>query len=256
MQSIAIRFEAMRKEERIGLAVALGLHLLLVLAFLLQPSRAEVFDRGERMTVNLASEVGLAATAPQPVPDSRAAMAPELADTVSPPVTESDPVASTSAAASDTPIPRSTARPQPEPNRAPQTGGGSRIGDNFLTGAGNSTASDDGRIPASQIGASAQASVVQAIVRQIRPHWNAPSGVDAEKLVTILAFDLNEDGTLKGRPRVMAQSGDTAANRPQKDIHAERAIRAVIRAAPFDLPPEYYNAWKSVRGARFDRNLS
>jgi len=23
-----------------------------------------------------------------------------------------------------------------------------------------------------------------------------------------------------------------------------------------DLPPEYYNAWKSIRGARFDRNLS
>lgn len=75
-------------------------------------------------------------------------------------------------------------------------------------------------------------------------------------LVTILAFELKEDGSLKGRPRVIGQSGETPANAPQKDLHAERAVRAVQKAAPFDLPPEYYNAWKSIRGARFDRNLS
>ncbi|HEX5645200.1 MAG TPA: energy transducer TonB, partial [Erythrobacter sp.] len=71
-----------------------------------------------------------------------------------------------------------------------------------------------------------------------------------------LAFELNEDGSLKGRPRVIDQDGINASNRPQASLHAERAIRAVQLAAPFDLPAEYYNAWKSIRGARFDRNLS
>jgi hypothetical protein len=130
------------------------------------------------------------------------------------------------------------------------------VGDNFLGGAGSSTKTDETRIPASQIGASAKASIIQAIVRQIRPHWSAPSGLDAELLVTELSFDLNEDGTLKGRPQVLRQSGINESNRPQASLHAERAIRAVVQAAPFDLPPEYYNAWKSIRGARFDRNLS
>ena len=107
-----------------------------------------------------------------------------------------------------------------------------------------------------RIGASAKASLIQAITRQIKPHWSAPQGVDADQLVTVLSFRLNEDGSLAGTPRVVSQSGETAANRPQKALHAERAIRAVQLAAPFDLPPEYYNAWKSIDGARFDRNLS
>lgn len=252
MQAIAAN-----REERVGLGVALGLHLLLVLAFLIQPGRIDVMDRPERMTVSLASEVGLEATAPAPVAESRAAIAPELADEVTPPSPEQQPDTSSAATSTNTPRRTETRTPQPrQPDTPPQRGGGTRIGDNFLTGSGNSTVSDDGRVPASEIGASAKASIIQAIVRQIRPHWNAPSGVDAELLVTNLAFELNPDGSLKGRPRVMSQSGETVANQPQKDLHAERAVRAVQLAAPFDLPEEYYNAWKSVRGARFDRNLS
>ena len=69
---------SLRKEERIGLGVAIGLHVLLVLAFLLQPAKREAIEPTQRMTVNLASEVGMEATAPEPVPESRAAMAPTL----------------------------------------------------------------------------------------------------------------------------------------------------------------------------------
>jgi hypothetical protein len=165
------------------------------------------------------------------------------------------------------PQPRATRQPQkreraPErtrerPRETPKKqSGGSRIGSDFLGGAGSSTSTEETRIPASQIGASAKASLIQAIIRQIKPHWSAPQGVDADELVTVLSFRLNEDGSLAGRPRVVSQSGVTAANSPQKDLHAERAIRAVQLAAPFDLPDEYYNAWKSIDGARFDRNLS
>ncbi len=251
MQAIAAN-----REERIGFGVALGLHLLLVLAFLIQPGRGEVMPLPERMTVSLASDIGLEATAPAIVPESRAVIASELDDTVTPPAPEDvlEVTRSTDATPKTT---TTTSRSQPRTSEAPpERSTGSRIGDNFLAGAGDFTASDDARIPASQIGPSAQASIVQAISRQIKPHWNAPSGLDAEQLITILAFRLNEDGSLAGRPRVVRQAGITDSNRPQADLHAERAIRAVQRAAPFDLPPEYYNAWKSIGGARFDRNLS
>ena len=73
---------------------------------------------------------------------------------------------------------------------------------------------------------------------------------------TVLAWDLNPDGTLNGSPRVVRQEGITDANRAQAQRHAEQAIRAVRLAAPFELPPQYYSAWKRISDFRFDRKLS
>lgn len=248
------RYANMPYEERIGLLVALILHLLVVAAFVLQPVRREVLDIPDRMTVSLTEDVGLSSTAPNPVDEARAALAPELGEQT--PAAQQSPAKPQAAPSRNNQAitaPRRENRPK-EATQQPARAG--QIGENFLEGSGSSRASDDTRIPASEIGASAQASLVQSISRQIKPHWNAPSGVDAELLVTELAFELNEDGTLRGRPRVLRQSGINASNRPQAALHAERAIRAVQLAAPFDLPAEFYNAWKSIRGARFDRNLS
>ena len=240
-----------------GLAAALGLHLLLAAVLLFQPRPDDVLEPPERMTVSLASEVSLRSTAPDPVADSRAAMAPVLAEEVEAAVEQPRPARLRERTAADPSPVRATRSPARETAPTPpRQAKGTQIGENFLDGSGSSRTSDDTRIPASEIGASARASLVQAISRQIKPHWNAPSGVDAELLVTELAFELNEDGSLKGRPRVLRQSGTNDSNRPQASLHAERAIRAVQLAAPFDLPAEYYNAWKSIRGARFDRNLS
>ncbi|AOL22742.1 hypothetical protein Ga0102493_111718 [Erythrobacter litoralis] len=261
-----------RSEDRTGLLAALVLHALLVAVLALQWSMSPPPPVSQRMTVSLASEVGLEATAPDPVPESRAAIAPTLAESPAPEAeavpaeTRAQipaPQTPTRTAARESAPSRERSRPDRQPARGTpsrpareEPAGGSRIGENFLEGAGSSTTTDETRIPASQIGASAKASIIQAIVRQIRPHWTAPSGADAELLVTELAFDLNEDGSLKGRPRVLRQGGVNDANRAQQALHAERAIRAVQLAAPFDLPDEYYEAWKSIRGARFDRNLS
>ena len=74
----------LKREERIGLGIAAGLHAALLLAFLVQPDKREAIEPVERMTVNLAGEVGLEAEAPEPVPESRAAMAPTLADEPAP----------------------------------------------------------------------------------------------------------------------------------------------------------------------------
>ena len=260
-----------RNEEKVGLAAALVLHGALVAVLLMQAARTEVSVFPERMTVSLATEVGLEAASPDPVSESRAAIAPTLSDEPAP---APEPARSERVERAATPPQRTTRTATPQPTRdrsrpdrtppkaatAPATpaerGGGSRIGDDFLAGAGSSTTTTETRAPASQIGASAKASIGQALARQVKPHWTAPQGLDVDQLVTLVDFDLNEDGSLKGRPRVRSQSGVNDSNRAQAARHAENAIRAVQLAAPFDLPAQYYEAWKSVRGARFDRNTS
>jgi hypothetical protein len=265
-------FDNLRREERIGLGIAVALHVALVAALLIRPGRPPVFEPPERMTVSLAPDVGLEATAPDPVPESREAIAPTISPEPAPPLPEPAiqprPAPRAVATPPPRPQPRATTAPRQEQTRPRQAqrpspptpvkkpAGGSRIGADFLPGSGSSTTTSETRIPASQIGASAKASVVQQIIRQIKPHWSAPQGADADLLVTVLSFKLNPDGSLAGTPRVISQSGITDANRPQAKLHAERAIRAVQLAAPFDLPDEYYNAWKSIDGAKFDRNLS
>lgn len=266
-----------KSEDGIGLVAAIALHVLLVVAmaaqFLFTAKQPEI---PERMTVSLATEVSLESTAPDPVAEARAAIAPELAQEPAPEIEET---ASEPTPDQTTPPPRPQTQPQPrpqtrttqpdttprrrpEPARQPprerpaERPGASRLGDNFLDGPGASRTTDETRLPASQIGRRERASIVQSISRQLKPYWDAPSGLEAEQLVTVLSFRLNEDGSLAGRPRVVRQSGITDSNRPQAPLHAERAIRAVQRAAPFDLPDEYYNVWKSINGASFDRNLS
>lgn len=95
------------------------------------------------------------------------------------------------------------------------------------------------------------APLAQVMYRQVKPYWSAPQGLDAELLVTVLRFRLNADGSLAGTPEVIHQSGMNANNTAQVQPHAERAIRAVRLATPFDLPEELHDRWKLVT-LRFD----
>ncbi|MGX7926589.1 energy transducer TonB [Tsuneonella sp. HG094] len=265
-------FADLRREERIGLGIAVVLHLALAAAFLVQSSKRVAVSPAEKMTVNLATDVGLEATAPEPVAESAAAIAPTLAPEPAPPQPTVQPLPE------QRPIPRATVtppKPRPltrptqastEPRRRPDTpstrarstpkpAGGSRIGSDFLPGAGDSTTTRETRVPASQIGASAKANLFQAIAREVRPKWQPPSGPEVEQLVTKLRFRLNADGSLAGRPEIVRQTGITDTNKPQAGRHGEQAIRAVQLAAPFDLPEEYYEAWKVVT-VDFDWKLS
>ena len=267
---------ALQQEERIGLAVAVLLHGALVAVLLQQALRTEVLAFPERMEVSLVGEVGLDAAAREPVPESRMAIAPTLGDEAPPPAetapsppqqrTEVAPpqprpsaTPTPSARPSPTPSPRTAASPAPRstprPTPTPTRTGGSRIGDDFLSGQGSSTRTDETRAPAATFGSSDRAALSSAITRQIRPHWNAPSGADAEKLVSIVNWDLNRDGSLKGRPSCRVEpSSITESNRPQASLHCERAIRAVQLAAPFNLPEQFYDRWKALEW-QFDRRL-
>jgi len=259
-------FANLRREERIGLGLALALHAALGAALLIQPANREAIPPVEKMTVNLASDVGLEATAPEPVAESRAAIAPVLAPEPAP-MAEPEPAIRPRP---EPPRPVATQPPRPRPTTAsdprrrpdapasqvrPKPAGGNRIGADFLPGAGDSAAMRETRVPASQIGASAKASLFQSIAKELRPKWQPPNGPDVELLVTKLRFRLNADGSLAGRPEVVRQTGANDTNRTQASRHAEQAIRAVQLAAPFELPAEYYEAWKIV-SVDFDWKLS
>ena len=139
----------------------------------------------------------------------------------------------------------------------PRQAGGSRIGNDFLRGVpGARTTGPAQNPPTAAIGPAVKSALAGAISRQLKPRWSAPQGVDADKLVTYLTWSLNRDGTLAGTPRLVRQDGINEANRPQAQRHAEQAIRAVQLAAPFNLPEEYYDAWKRVAEFRFDKRLA
>ncbi len=250
----------LKREERIGLGVAAAAHVALLLALMFDAwDDRQALPMPERMEVSLASEVSLESTAPDPNAEPRAAVAPVLAPEPAPPVeAQPEPVIRERTrpeqrpTVRERPTPRATRTPEPRETQPP-TGG--TLGSDFLEGITTGERNDTRGTPAQRAGPAVQASIGSAMARQIKPHWNAPQGVDAERLVTILSWDLNPDGSLKGRPRIERQEGINDSNRPQASLHAERAIRAVQLAAPFDLPEEYYDVWKSPRNIRFDRNL-
>ena len=194
------------------------------------------------------------------VAESRASIAPTIADEPAPaPVPTAQPapqptpqprldrpVAATTPAPADARTRRRPDRAIAQPKAATRAGGGSRVGDNFLAGMGDSTRTAETRAPAAALGASARASLLQGIVREVKPHWQPPSGPDVDQLVSKIRFRLNQDGSLAGRPTMVSQRGENATNRAQAGRHGEQAIRAVQLAAPFDLPEQHYSAWKTV----------
>jgi outer membrane biosynthesis protein TonB len=281
-------------EERIGLAVALAAHLALVALILWRPPSAPAIPPPERVTVTLSEEAALTSTSPEPMAEPAPAAAPELGEPSEPapevqppppgpvplpkahPEPRSLPAPRPSPRAAPSPLPQPRPSPRAAPSAAPQPRarprpapsasarpsnrpGGSRIGANFLPPNPAAQASGASRNPpAAASGPAVQSALVSAISRELRPHWQGkvPQGVDAEKLVTVLAWSLDADGSLIGAPRVLRQEGITEANRAQASRHAEQAVRAVQLAAPFDLPGQYYDGWKRISSFRFDKRLA
>lgn len=122
-------------------------------------------------------------------------------------------------------------------------------------GTGRGTAAQGSGTPAAKTAAQLEASFIQALFVKIKRYWRAPTGVDAELLRTQLVVTLKPDGSV-GSITVVNQSGDNENNSNLKALHAERAVNAVRRAAPFDLPPEHYAIWQSLGPLTFDKRLN
>lgn len=267
------------REEIIGLALAVAAHVVLVAALLVQVRLANApLAPPERITVSLATDVSLENTAPDPSANPAAAFAPEIAELPEPeafvvptpdqpaaqPVPpRPQPTRAVQPRPTASPSPRPTTRPTPAltpratPRATPSPAAtraatGSRIGDDFLPGRSN--ADGDRGSPAATFGPTEQAALGSAITRALRPNWSAPSGLDAEKLVTVVAWRLNRDGSLRGQPSCIRQTGVTDSNRPQAQLHCERAIRAIQLANFSSLPEQFYSRWDDLEWD-FDRRL-
>ncbi|MBS0483065.1 MAG: hypothetical protein JSR96_13155 [Proteobacteria bacterium] len=279
---------ALRSEERIGLALALAAHGGLLAWLMLAPPAPAPLPPPERMTVTLSEDVGLTSTAPQPqkaapaldiapvLGEDSAQPAPEPAVQPRPqpapvpvpvqprhiappapaprPVVKTHPAPARPAPARVAPAPATPAKSTPA-KPAHQPAGGSRIGADFLKGVSGAKGQAKPAAAAAAFGPQQQSALRSAIMRQLKPHWSAPQGVDAEKLITQVRFSLNRNGTLAGEPQIVSQSGQTPANAAQVRRHAEQAARAVKLAQPFILPPDLYDHWQTVTST-FDRRLS
>ena len=253
----------------LGAATAGHAALLVALSFGFAATRLPP-TKTAPIEVSFVDEAGLESTAPSPSPAEPAPLAgprdlpPEPAMPAPPqmqevPKPEPQPQPRTSAPG---PAPAPKVQPRPAPPKAasapvrPATprrnaGGLSSVvaGLSDRPNPSQSTAA-----PAAAAGPAVQASRGAAVRRQLKPHWKAPTGADAEQLRTEVVISLAQDGRVTDI-RIAGTTGQTASNRPQVPLHREQAERAVRLAAPFRLPAQYYDSWKSLR-VTFDKRLS
>lgn len=264
----------MDRAEATGFGVAVAGHVaLLGVLFVGLATVKPPQVRSDPIEVSFVEEVGLESTAPVPASELPA---PKLAELEGPPEPLAAPVPEPLPAPPQIqpqPQPRvAAARPQPAPQPRPQpprptakpapappqqkaaaarpTGRLSGL----LNGIGErQTQSKATTPPAAKAGPQVQASLGAEVRRQLKPHWRAPTGADVELLRTQLTVTLSRSGAVVSIDDI-STSGQTASNRSQVKLHQEQAVRAVRLAAPFRLPPEYYDAWKVIRPT-FDRRL-
>ena len=128
--------------------------------------------------------------------------------------------------------------------------------DGLLSGLSDRETASRATAPAGKTASAAVKSSLGAEVRrQLKPHWKAPTGADAELLRTELSITLAPNGAVTN-VEVLRTTGQTESNRPQVKLHQEQAVRAARLASPFKLPPEYYDAWKLLSPIGFDKRLS
>ena len=261
----------LRREESLGLAFALVAHAGLIGWLVWQRAPVPIVVP-ERMTVTISEDVGLTAAAPQQAaPASNAG--PVQGEAPPPPETTPKVQAPASSPAAVAPPPRPApvqvtrapvkpaswpfAKPAAvTPNRTsapavapPRSGkpGASAFDNAFKAGIPGVKPGGTAASAAAPITGAVRNSLAGAVARQLKPQWHGPSGLDVDKLATTVEWDLNPDGSLAGAPRIVLQSGITDANRAQADRHKEQALKAVRTAASFDLPAQYYAAWKHLR---------
>lgn len=81
----------------------------------------------------------------------------------------------------------------------------------------------------------------ELLIRQISHRLGKCWNPDRDGVPVTLSWRLRRDGTLDGEPRIESQQAN-----PLFLASADAAIRAIKACAPFKLPPDKYELWKSV----------
>ncbi|MFM9934702.1 MAG: hypothetical protein ACKVOL_00735 [Novosphingobium sp.] len=140
-----------------------------------------------------------------------------------------------------------TAPADPRQRRRPDTpSGASHLGGDFLKGITTGTQSAAAGNPANAVSVQAKAAIRVSINGKVLPPWNScpVNGLDIEKLRARVAFQLDRSGNIISiaSPEL---SGQTSANAAQVGRFTECAVRAIRTGAPFSLPADSYDFWKS-----------
>lgn len=251
----------MQRAEQTGLGIAVVGHVALfgALSLGLIAAPKPVAPLTPPVDIQIVDTVGLTDTAPNPATE---VPAPSVAPEVGPPVEAplSEPVTALLPKAASTPTPPkpapkvATPASKPAPKPALTAPRGSRLGNDFLKGIADRPSAGTAQTPRAAAGPVVEASLAREVLRQLKPHWKAPTGADAEQLRTSLSIRLNGDGTVAA-VRVLETTGVTDSNRGQVRLHQEAAVKAVRLAAPFVLPTELYDAWKVLEPVTFDKRL-
>lgn len=261
------------RAERTGFGVAAAGHVLLfgVLSAGWFASPPPLQLKRQPVEVELVDETGLESGAPEISTEAPAAKRAEVEGPIEAappmPLPEPQPVpvpAPPKAAPAPAPAPKPAKQPSPKAAPAPPKAAAKpapkaaaargRL-EGLLEGISDRPSQSRSTTPtAATITPAAQAALAAAVRRQIKPHWSGPTGAGVEELRTILEIELARDGSVSD-VRWVDTTGVNATNRPQAQLHRERAIKAVRLASPFQLPPQFYDGWKSMK-VTFDWKLS
>lgn len=86
--------------------------------------------------------------------------------------------------------------------------------------------------------------LVDALRNEIAQCWSPPVGAPrASDLVVVYDLYLNPDGSVARAPQL---SASTATGNPFTQAAAEAARRAIYECAPYKLPANRYNDWRSI----------
>jgi len=251
----------MDRAEKTGIGASVVGHVLLfgllIASYSLMPPMRP--PGREAIEVDLVAETALESGAPEISNEAPAPRAIEEDTLPEPPVLSPvevpEPVAKVEPKPAPRPMPvtKRVAKQEPkaQPRPAPRESLRKQLG--ILPVEDNPGRSN--KAPGATITPQVQSSLAAAVRRQLKPHWKAPTGADAEQLRTELAITLARDGSVIDID-VLGQKGVTPSNRGQAPLHREQAIRAVRLASPFQLPAEFYEAWKVLSPIGFDKRLS
>ena len=274
----------------LGVAAAGHVALFVALSLSLFSARIPKPPVADTMDVQLVDKVGLTSAAPKVAQEAPApsvapeqgppteaappppAPAPKPEPKPSPPKPEVKPEPKpTPAKPEPKPGPEKPAKPAPQKQPPKKTGltsdflkdlpkdtpgkekpKGSRLGSDFLKGLSPDKSSGKANAPrAAAVSAQSMAGLAALLLQQVKPCYNPPAGgADAGQIATVLDLRMNRDGSVAS-VQIGEQSGVNGQNQAYARQMADAARRAVLRCAPFKLPPDMYEGGWDDFGFRF-----
>lgn len=228
------------RAELAGTGAAVVFHVALIAAMSMSLASIDRAPEPPAMEVDLVDDVGLQSAAPKPTPFTPPppSQAPEMGEAIEP--TPAPPVEALTPAPSAKPTP-------PRPQRAaPQKPAQrvSRIGDDFLKGLADSSATaSEARPAAATFDSQAKVSIGQAILRQVKPCADRQPyiGEGANQLRMTVNLRLNRNGRLARPPSILSMSGDSDLRGKYGELLEDQVRRIFAQCTPLRLPAELYD---------------